>query len=83
MHFCSGGVGGKGGGILNAVDETLTFHVKKNRWEKLKAPMRQARKSHGCAWMGKSLYVVGGIDSQVGVTTGRVKNFEFPYPPPL
>ena len=29
--FVSGGVGGKGGGILSAVDETLTYHVKKKK----------------------------------------------------
>ena len=41
MIFVSGGVGGKGGGILSAVDETLTYHVKRNSWTKLEANMKQ------------------------------------------
>ena len=68
--YVNGGVGGKGG-ILQAVGETLVYEIKTNSWSVLSSQMNKARKCHGFALTDKKLYVVGGIDSQLSVSTAE------------
>ena len=72
----TGGVG-KSGGILKAVKRFLIYNLRTNTWSE-GPEMITARKSHSCGMFGNRLYVAGGTDDQMPVSTSEFIDLDAP-----